>query len=161
VVNAASTASPAASEVTLQASSFRAASFSGPIPPPALLKQYDEISPGFADRILSQAESQSKHRQDLERHHLESGTKAELRGQIMAFVLAAGTILGGMYLILQDKEVLGGAAIIAAIASLAGVFVYGKKQQREELVRKTSQIPDAGKIAGSSQKQIPEPSSSD
>lgn len=32
--------------------------FSGPIPPPALLREYDEIVPGFAARIIDMAERQ-------------------------------------------------------------------------------------------------------
>lgn len=36
--------------------------FSGPIPPPNLLERYEAITPGAADRILTMAENQSKHR---------------------------------------------------------------------------------------------------
>jgi len=41
--------------------------YQGPITPPELLRQYDEIVPGAADRILEMAEEQSKHRQSCER----------------------------------------------------------------------------------------------
>ena len=44
-----------------------AQSFEGPLPPPAFLKQYDEALPGAADRILVLAESQSKHRMEIEK----------------------------------------------------------------------------------------------
>ncbi|MGH7200157.1 MAG: DUF2335 domain-containing protein [Planctomycetaceae bacterium] len=37
--------------------------FSGPLPHPAVLQQYEEIQPGFADRILRMAEQQGQHRQ--------------------------------------------------------------------------------------------------
>lgn len=40
--------------------------FSGPIPHPRILKGYEEILPGSADRILTMAENQSKHRQAIE-----------------------------------------------------------------------------------------------
>lgn len=43
----------------------QSASFSGPIPPPAILHQYDAVIPGAAERILKMAEEQSKHRQEL------------------------------------------------------------------------------------------------
>lgn len=49
-------------EVTLHASLF-----SGPLPPPDALQGYENISPGFANRILVMAEQQSVHRQELER----------------------------------------------------------------------------------------------
>lgn len=36
--------------------------FSGPLPPPSIMKGYEDIVPGSADRILSMAENQAKHR---------------------------------------------------------------------------------------------------
>jgi len=63
---------PQSKHVTVQT---RAESFSGPLPPPVVLKQYDEIVPGAAERILSMAESQSQHRQQLERSVIESDIK--------------------------------------------------------------------------------------
>ena len=41
--------------------------FAGPIPPPPVMKQYEEILPGSADRILKMAENQSEHRQWMEK----------------------------------------------------------------------------------------------
>jgi uncharacterized membrane protein len=40
--------------------------FSGPLPPPEILAQYNEIVPGAAERILKMAEEQSAHRRGLE-----------------------------------------------------------------------------------------------
>jgi uncharacterized membrane protein len=41
-------------------------SFSGPLPPPNLLAQYNEVLPDGANRIVTMAERQAKHRQRLE-----------------------------------------------------------------------------------------------
>jgi len=41
--------------------------FAGPIPPPSMMKQYEETLPGSADRILKMAENQSEHRQWMEK----------------------------------------------------------------------------------------------
>ena len=38
------------------------ASFSGPLPPPQMLRAYDEVLPGIADRILALTEKQTDHR---------------------------------------------------------------------------------------------------
>lgn len=40
----------------------QATAFSGPLPPPQVLAQYESILPGSANRILSMAEKQSEHR---------------------------------------------------------------------------------------------------
>ena len=36
--------------------------FSGPLPPPDLLAQYDQVMPGLAQKIVSQFESETNHR---------------------------------------------------------------------------------------------------
>lgn len=36
--------------------------FSGPIPPPSIIKGYEDILPGTAERIVAMAENQAKHR---------------------------------------------------------------------------------------------------
>ena len=45
---------------------------SGPLPPPEMLAQYEEILPGAAERILSMAERQAEHRQKMERDESEA-----------------------------------------------------------------------------------------
>jgi hypothetical protein len=40
---------------------------------------------------------------------------------------------GGIELILRGRDGYGLAAIVSALASLAGVFIYGKAKQRKEL----------------------------
>jgi uncharacterized membrane protein len=62
-------------------------SFSGPIPHPELLAQYDQIIPKGADRILKMAERQSEHRQYLEKWSIVGGTILSYLG-----VLCAGGI---------------------------------------------------------------------
>jgi hypothetical protein len=42
-------------------------SFSGPLPPPAILKAYDLVEPGLASRITGLAERQAVHRMALEK----------------------------------------------------------------------------------------------
>lgn len=53
------------------------AAFSGPIPPPEMLAQYNAVLPNGADRIVKMAEDQSAHRR-----------RVESRGQIFGFALA-------------------------------------------------------------------------
>jgi len=43
-----------------------AAAFQGSLPLPSHLREYNEIVPGAAERILAMAEKQSVHRRDLE-----------------------------------------------------------------------------------------------
>jgi uncharacterized membrane protein len=114
----------------------KAYSFSGPLPPPEALEKYNQVLPGAADRIISMAEQQAKHRQGLERAVIDSNIFVQKVGPFLGFVVAMTAIGGGVYLIMQNKEVSGLAAILGALVSLAGVFVYGKSKQRKELNEK-------------------------
>lgn len=101
-----------------------------------MLAQYNTVFPGCAERIVKMAESQSEHRQHLEKSVIESNVKAEQRGQIFAFILGALAIVGGIGLIAFGKDVQGLVAIIGALASLAGVFIWGRWRQEKERERK-------------------------
>jgi uncharacterized membrane protein len=47
---------PKKQEVTRVVHEVVAASFQGPLPPPSILRGYDEITPGAAERIIAMAE---------------------------------------------------------------------------------------------------------
>jgi hypothetical protein len=45
-------------------------------------------------------------------------------------------VLGGIYLATQGQELGGYSLVLGTVATLAGVFVYGRKSARKELARK-------------------------
>ena len=61
--------------------------FTGPIPPPPIMKQYEETLTGSADRILKMAENQSEHRQLLEKKMLSLSNREVHIGQVLGFLL--------------------------------------------------------------------------
>lgn len=63
-----------------------ATTFSGPIPPPELLKQYDEIIPNGANRIITMAENQSAHRIELEKIVIRGDSRRANAGLVCGFV---------------------------------------------------------------------------
>jgi uncharacterized membrane protein len=108
-------------------------SFSGPLPPPEVLAKYNQALPGAAERILAMAEAQSKHRQSVETNVVNSNVFVQKVGPFLGFIVAMTAVVGGIFLVLKGKDGYGLAAIIGALASLAGVFIYGKHQQQKEL----------------------------
>src|SRR3989338_3375865 len=46
--------------------------FSGPLPPPEVLRQFDQVVPGAAERIIKMAEQQFAHRTELEKKVIDS-----------------------------------------------------------------------------------------
>ena len=112
------------------------ATYSGPLPTPDMLAQYNTTFPECAERIVTMAESQALHRQEIEKIFIHAAIKSESRGQIYGFIVALSAIIGGVIIVSNGKDVIGLTAIISALVALVGVFIYGKRQQNQELVRK-------------------------
>ena len=105
-----------------------------------MLAKYEEVSPGLADRIVSLAENQSTHRQRIEAKVINSNVSSQTLGLILGALISLVTIVGGIYLILKGKDISGLAAVITTLASLAGVFIYAKRDQRLERASKNLNI---------------------
>jgi len=104
-------------------------SFSGPIPPPQVLADYDKISPGFADRIISMAESEAKHRHTLEEKALKSQIIEIRLGQIFAFLIGSFTIAAGAFSAIRGAQIAGSIIGSGGVIGLVSVFIYGRKKQ--------------------------------
>jgi len=116
------------------------ASFSGPLPPPDALERYNEVLPGAAERIIAMAESQHAHRQSSEKHVIHSNISAQKLGTVLGFIVAMTVVVGGMFLVHEGKSGEGLAAILTALASLVGVFLYSKHEQQKDLSKKTEAL---------------------
>jgi len=70
----------------------------------------------------------------------------------LGFVIAMTAVVGGIVLIVKGRDAYGLASIIGALASLAGVFIYGKSKQKKELDAKAEDFvrPQAGLVKNSS-----------
>jgi uncharacterized membrane protein len=110
-----------------------------------MLARFNEIIPDGAHRIVAMAESQQRHRQDLESAVVHGNVNAQNRGQWFGFIVAMTAVLGGLGLIAFDKSTEGLATIITAIAGLAGVFVYGRYVQHKERADKRRELEDAAR----------------
>lgn len=56
--------------ITEKVTTVATSSFRGPLPPPDALARYEQICPGFADRIVALAEREAENRQQLERDNM-------------------------------------------------------------------------------------------
>lgn len=112
--------------------------FSGPLPPPKQLEEYEKVLPGAADRILTMAEKQSEHRQKMESTVVKANTRDGHIGVIFAFILGLVIILGGIYLAAIGHPY-GTWFSLGGVATLIGVFVYGTRSSRKERTEKDRQ----------------------
>ena len=146
-------------EQHLEFSAVAAEQYVGPLPHPSHLKQFEEIRPGAADRIIKMAERQAAHRQELESRIVVSNLKLEAKGQWFAFGITLAIVGGGFYVISQGYSIAGLVPMIGAIATLAGVFVYGKRRSRKDQSssadrkRKDDVQPDVPKLDIQSEEQ--------
>ena len=71
--------------------------YSGPIPPPALLKEFNEIIPNGADRILQMAEKAADHRQSLESAVVTGDIHRAKLGMIFGLaIVVLAIVVGGL-----------------------------------------------------------------
>lgn len=106
--------------------------FQGPLPPPQILNNYDQIVPGSAERIISLWESQVRHRQELEKKAIGSDIKQSYYGAALGFIIAIFAIGAGTFLAYIGQPTEGLAAIITALVGLVGVYGWGSYQRRKE-----------------------------
>ena len=116
--------------------------FSGPIPPPNIIKGYEDILPGAADRIITMAEEQSRHRQHMEKEMIRVESRDSSLGIMCAFGLGIGCIIAAivMSVMVPDSAgVISGSILgVTGIGSIIATFVkstrnnYGKDAGQEE-----------------------------
>lgn len=117
--------------------------FSGPLPHPAILEQYEKILPGSAERILSMAEKQSNHRQTMEKRIIYSETFQAKVGMFFAFTIVIIALFIGGYLSLKGLPVSGLISLTTAIGVI--VTTFGLKRSSEKKVSQVSPLPSKPK----------------
>ena len=110
---------------------FIGTSFSGPLPPPRALAQYDKVVPGMAGRLLVMAEDEAKNR-----HHREADEVAlnhrvittEQLGVLSALIVTL-TAFGTVIYLASTGHVTEAVWLgVSVIVALATAFIYGSKR---------------------------------
>ena len=104
-------------------------SYSGPIPLPSHLAQYEKMVPGIAKKFLEEPHLEAEHRRALENKMVDAQIKLGKRGQFMAFSLALICIICSFMAIFLNHSLLGLGTLFLSIAAFVGVFIYGKNQK--------------------------------
>jgi uncharacterized membrane protein len=102
------------------------------LPPPQILEKYNQIVPNAAERIIAMAETQSKHRQDLESRVIDSDIRNSRLGLHYGLLIGLATVIGGAYCIVSGFEIGGTILGGTGLTGLVSVFVYGSTQRRKE-----------------------------
>ncbi len=95
---------------------------SGPLPPPQILQDYNEIIPNGADRIMVMSERAQA--APIEGHR--EGRRAERRGQFFAFVCVLAVLSTGIVLAVTGQSVTGFGLTSFSLATMVYAFVRGR-----------------------------------
>jgi uncharacterized membrane protein len=101
--------------------------FKGPIPPPEILKKYEEVCPGSPERILKIAEKQIDHRIKIESTIVNRRTLQNLMGQFIGALLVLFLGWIAFRMAMQGYTTLAGVILSTTIISLSVIFVLGKE----------------------------------
>lgn len=106
--------------------------YSGPIPPPSMLSDYDNVQNGFAERIVSMAENEQKHRHSLESASVQGAITKDKRSQNYALicVLFLAGLCGG--LIYNGHDVAGSVLGGSTLVGLTALFITGRRDTNKK-----------------------------
>lgn len=102
--------------------------YSGPLPHPNLLNQYDQKTRA---NIVKIALKQSSHRQSIESQIIKSSTRNEFCGMIFSFLLTALMMSVGGFLVFHNKSIVGFLTIFAPAVFQAKNYYDQKKKEQE------------------------------
>ena len=107
-----------------------------PLPPPALLEEYDRVVPGLARQIAEQARGSESHIHELKRTALTAAIESVTRGQWMGFIVVLAILGVSAFAIEKGAWWVAGIAL-SIVTGTAARFVLGtlgksdKKRQGE------------------------------
>jgi uncharacterized membrane protein len=103
--------------------------FSGPVPHPEILRQYDQILPGAAERILMMAEDDARHQRKMELTAMNLTAQEVKRGQRFGLTIGISAFLTTVIALFLGSEntamVLGGTTVVGLVT----VFITGRPRQ--------------------------------
>lgn len=100
--------------------------FQGPLPPPSMLREYEEIVPGAAERIIERSEREQYHRHSVTEKAVDGAIGKDKRGQWMAFTITMVVLIIAAVFAWKGQTVFAGALVTIDLIGLASVFAIGR-----------------------------------
>lgn len=101
--------------------------FSGPLPAPDILRGYDEILPGAAERIIRMAEKEQEHAHEAGLLALRETAAGNRRGQTIGGIVALAALGTAAFLGYHGHSVAAGIVGGTTVVGLVTVFVTGRR----------------------------------
>jgi len=107
----------------------------GPLPPPAMLADYEKAFPGTAERILRLTETEAEHRRAIDMGNLtinkrlaDGQVRATYLGMIGTLLLGAGATAGGVFLIYNGKSIEGLTAMLGVVLPIIVGSIWRRRR---------------------------------
>lgn len=104
-------------------------SFEGPLPHPQILAEYNKIAPDLVERIITMAESETKHRHEIENSVLRANVWEVRLGQVFGFLIGIFIMSAAGYCAIHGAQIAGAIIGSSGIAGIVSVFIAGRKNE--------------------------------
>ncbi len=101
--------------------------FAGPLPHPSTLEGYKAVDPKLVDTIIQMAVDQQLHRHQMEKREQKIIPFIHIFGQLLGTFIGLIALIGGFYLLTQNKTIEGYSTLVGTVGTLVGVYLYNKK----------------------------------
>ena len=99
---------------------------------PDILKEYEKVLPGAAERIFNLIEKRETHEQEMEKKHLDYSHTVIMRGQLFALIVAIIALLIGCITALKGAPISGTFIGTGGVVGLVSVFIYGSRKKTKK-----------------------------
>ncbi|WP_407472221.1 DUF2335 domain-containing protein [Xanthomonas campestris] len=99
----------------------------GPLPPPKLLAEFNELQPGLAGRIVQWAEEEGAHNRKIETRSLNWAIATRIIGQVFAAGLAIGCLYASYHLAMAGHEVVATTLGGGTLTTIVFAFLSSKR----------------------------------
>jgi uncharacterized membrane protein len=117
--------------------------FTGPLPHPDILQQYDKVVPGAAERLLAIIERHAQHHDGMERIVVEGASRRAWYGLVLGFVLALLCLIISAALIWTGHQwpgaLLGSMDLIALVVTFVRLDRSEQRHEHEEMAHPVDQ----------------------
>ena len=102
----------------------RIENFQGPLPPPELLREYNDVLPGAAERIVTMAEQLAQHRMRMQS---QASMRATM-GLVLGAVVILAMFVGAVWMVAAGQTLVGVGLLIAELGGLAALFITRQRK---------------------------------
>lgn len=103
--------------------------FSGPIPHPRQIAEYEAACPGAADRLIAMAEKNNDANIEALNTSISHERDDRRLGMVLGFLSLMGIIAGAVFLAAIDKPAIAGGLLGIGVIGTISVFVNGRREK--------------------------------